>query len=146
MGAAPPPKPVPWFLEPVHRLRVPASAGQSVNPIDAFIAAGLKDKGLPAAGPATKATLLRRVCLDPIGIPPAPAELDVFVGWAHGLPSSEPLRALALGCQACQCQACKSQAVIDAVDRRASFTWHGVARTTIGDEYHENQGAILAHP
>jgi hypothetical protein len=83
IGAAPPPKPTPWYLEPVKRPEVPASAGQSgnpsVNPIDAFIAAKLKDKGLQAAGPAGKATLLRRVYLDLIGIPPTPAELDAFL-------------------------------------------------------------------
>src|SRR5580658_4913638 len=91
MGAAPPPKATPWYLEPVHRPEVPASAGQSVNPsvnpavnpavnpIDAFIAAKLKDNGMKAAAPADKATLLRRVYLDLIGIPPTPAEQETFL-------------------------------------------------------------------
>jgi len=79
VSAAPPAKPAPWYLEPVKRPGVPATAGQSVNPIDAFIAAKLKDKGLQAAGPAAKATLLRRVYLDLIGIPPTPTELEAFL-------------------------------------------------------------------
>ena len=79
LGAAPPPKPTPWYLEPVKRPEVPAIAGQSVNPIDAFIAAKLKDQGLKAAGPAAKTTLLRRVYLDLIGIPPTPADLEAFL-------------------------------------------------------------------
>ena len=83
MAAAPAPKPTPWYLEPIHRPDVPAgavqSANPSVNPIDAFIAAKLKEKGLQAAGPAAKTTLLRRVYLDLIGIPPTPAEQGAFL-------------------------------------------------------------------
>ena len=83
MAAAPAPKPTPWYLQPVHRPEVPAGAAQSpnpsVNPIDAFIAAKLNEKGLHAAGPAAKTTLLRRVYLDLIGIPPTPAEQEAFL-------------------------------------------------------------------
>ncbi len=83
MAAAPAPKPTPWYLEPIHRPEVPVgavqSANPSVNPIDAFIAAKLKEKGLQAAGPAAKTTLLRRVYLDLIGIPPTPAEQEAFL-------------------------------------------------------------------
>ncbi len=77
--AAPAPNPTPWYLKPVQRPQVPAVVVPTVNPIDAFIAAKLKDKGLQPAGPADKATLLRRVYLDLIGIPPTPAELDAFL-------------------------------------------------------------------
>ncbi len=77
--ATPPPKPTPWYLKPVQRPEVPASARQPGNPIDAFIAAKLHDSGLKAAGPADKVTLLRRVYLDLIGIPPTPAEQDAFL-------------------------------------------------------------------
>jgi len=75
--AAPAPKPTPWYLKPVPQ--VPAVAGPSVNPIDAFIAAKLKDKGLQPAGPAEKTSLLRRVFLDLIGVRPTPVELDTFL-------------------------------------------------------------------
>jgi hypothetical protein len=77
--AAPAAQPTPWYLKPVARPTVPGPAGQYVNPIDAFIAASLKKEGLQAAGPANKATLLRRVYLDLIGIPPTPAEQDAFL-------------------------------------------------------------------
>ena len=52
---------------------------KSTNPIDAFIAADYKDKGLLPAGKADKLTLLRRVYLDLIGLPPTPAEQEAFL-------------------------------------------------------------------
>src|SRR5271170_6861982 len=79
LSAPPARKPPPWFLKPVARPEVPAGLAQSTNPIDAFIAAKLKDKDLHPAGPADKATLLRRVYLDLIGVPPTPAEQDAFL-------------------------------------------------------------------
>ncbi len=78
LGAAPAPKPTPWYLKPVQRPDVPG-AGPAVNPIDVFIAAKRNEKGLKPAGPADKATLLRRVYLDLIGIPPTPAEQAAFL-------------------------------------------------------------------
>src|SRR3954452_17083691 len=68
-----------WVLKPVVRPQVPTGVAKSANPIDAFIAAELKKKGLRSVGPADKRTLLRRVYLDLIGIPPSPAEQDAFL-------------------------------------------------------------------
>ena len=68
-----------WYLRPVDRPPVPAGLAQSGNAIDAFIAAKLKEKGLRPSAPADKATLLRRVYLDLIGIPPIPAEQEAFL-------------------------------------------------------------------
>jgi hypothetical protein len=68
-----------WALKPVVRPAVPKSLTSSPNPIDAFIAAAYKAKGLTPAGPADARTLLRRVYLDLIGIPPTPAEQDAFL-------------------------------------------------------------------
>ncbi len=68
-----------WVLQPVVRPQVPAGAAKSTNPIDAFIAAEYKTKGLRPAPQADKYTLLRRVYLDLIGIPPSPAEQDAFL-------------------------------------------------------------------
>ena len=51
----------------------------STNPIDAFIAADYKAKGLLPAGKADKLTLLRRVYLDLIGLPPTAAEQEAFL-------------------------------------------------------------------
>ena len=68
-----------WSVQPVARPKVPSIGSKSANPIDAFIAAKWKEKGLQAVGQADKATLLRRVYLDLIGIPPSPAEQDAFL-------------------------------------------------------------------
>src|SRR3954452_13691139 len=68
-----------WVLKPVVRPQVTAGIAKSANPIDAFIDAEQKKKGLRAVGPADKATLLRRVYLALIGIPPSPAEQDAFL-------------------------------------------------------------------
>jgi hypothetical protein len=73
-----------WVLKPVARPQIPAGATKSANPIDAFIAAEYKSKGLGPVDPADKLTLLRRVHLDLVGIPPTPAEQDAFL---HGLVS-----------------------------------------------------------
>jgi hypothetical protein len=68
-----------WVLKPVVRPQVPVGVSKSTNPIDAFIAAEYKIKGLRPAAAADKYTLLRRVYLDLIGIPPSPAEQDAFL-------------------------------------------------------------------
>jgi len=68
-----------WALKPVVRPEVPTGLTESPNPIDAFIAAGYRAKGLKPVGPADKATLLRRVYLDLAGLPPTPAEQQAFL-------------------------------------------------------------------
>jgi Protein of unknown function (DUF1549)/Protein of unknown function (DUF1553) len=68
-----------WSLQPVTRPAVPAGVTASANPIDAFIAADYKAKGLVPVGRADKATLLRRIYFDLIGIPPTIAEQDAFL-------------------------------------------------------------------
>jgi len=49
------------------------------NAIDHFILAELENKTLKPSQQADKTTLLRRVCLDLIGLPPSPAEVDAFL-------------------------------------------------------------------
>jgi hypothetical protein len=68
-----------WSLQPVIKPTVPTGVTASTNPIDAFIAADYKAKGLVPAGKADKLTLLRRVYLDLIGLPPTPAEQEAFL-------------------------------------------------------------------
>ena len=49
------------------------------NPIDAFVLAKLKEKQLEPSPKASKTTLIRRAYLDLIGLPPTPADVDVFL-------------------------------------------------------------------
>jgi hypothetical protein len=49
------------------------------NPIDYFILAELEKRGLEPAPEADRRTLARRLSLDLIGLPPAPAEVEAFV-------------------------------------------------------------------
>jgi hypothetical protein len=49
------------------------------NPIDSFILARLEKEGLSPAPPADRVTLLRRLSLDLIGLPPTAAEVDAFL-------------------------------------------------------------------
>jgi hypothetical protein len=68
-------------FEPVRRPTVPAvcdSQFASGNPIDAFLQAARRERGLSARPQATKPELLRRVYLDLIGLPPTVAEQDAF--------------------------------------------------------------------
>lgn len=49
------------------------------NPIDRFILAKLEKEGLTPAPEADRVTLIRRLSLDLIGLPPSPKEVDEFV-------------------------------------------------------------------
>ena len=64
-----------WAFRPVTRPSVPGSG----NPIDAFVSAEWKRRGLTPVAPADKRTLLRRVYLDLIGLPPTTAQIDAFL-------------------------------------------------------------------
>ncbi len=71
-----------WAFQPVQRpqppeIRNPQSAVR--NPIDQFILAQLEAAGLQPAPPADPRTLIRRLTLDLIGLPPTPEEVDAFV-------------------------------------------------------------------
>src|ERR1041384_8249093 len=66
-------RPVPSELPKVN------NAAWSRTPIDRFILAQLEQQGLKPSREANKPTLIRRVSLDLTGIPPTPAEVDVFV-------------------------------------------------------------------
>ncbi len=56
-----------------------AEGSKIENPIDAFILAKLQQKGITASPSADRPTLIRRVYLDLIGIPPTPKEVREFV-------------------------------------------------------------------
>ncbi|MCA9006324.1 MAG: DUF1549 domain-containing protein, partial [Planctomycetaceae bacterium] len=72
-----------WAFQPITRPDVPAVKTNSINPIDAFIAARLAQANVIPQPQADKATLLRRVYLDLIGLPPTPAELDAWLSDAR---------------------------------------------------------------
>ena len=72
-----------WSLKPVIE-RTPPPLGQAArgwarNPIDHFIAAKLREKKLIHSAEADRRTLIRRVCLDLLGLPPMPGEIRAFV-------------------------------------------------------------------
>ncbi|MBS1807145.1 MAG: PSD1 domain-containing protein [Acidobacteria bacterium] len=68
------------FVAPV-RPAVPAvkTKAWARNPIDAFILARLEKENLTPSSEADKITLLRRLSLDLIGLPPTPEEVDTFL-------------------------------------------------------------------
>jgi len=49
------------------------------TPVDAFVLARLEKEGLAPVSSADRATLLRRLTFDLIGLPPTPEEVDAFV-------------------------------------------------------------------
>ncbi|MBO0857999.1 MAG: PSD1 domain-containing protein, partial [Chloracidobacterium sp.] len=63
-----------WSFEPVARPITPT--GQ--HPIDALVSAALAKKGLKLRPPAAPQTLVRRLWLDLIGLPPTPEIADKF--------------------------------------------------------------------
>jgi len=70
-----------WAFEGLHRPALPdiRDQGWPKNPIDHFVLARLEREGLSPSEEATRASLIRRVSLDLIGLPPTPAEVDAFV-------------------------------------------------------------------
>ncbi len=69
-----------WTFQPITRPAVPVVPGnESTNPIDAFVAEKHQEKGITFSPAADKTTLLRRLYIDLIGLPPTPEEVDAFV-------------------------------------------------------------------
>ncbi|WP_165229578.1 PSD1 and planctomycete cytochrome C domain-containing protein [Aquisphaera insulae] len=74
-----------WSLRPLNRPDVPTVEGAGKgsddvrNPIDAFLLAKLRAKGLTPQPEADRLTLIRRLCFDLTGLPPSPEEAEAFV-------------------------------------------------------------------
>jgi hypothetical protein len=70
-----------WSFQPCVRPGEPALRNWAWvrNSIDMFILARLEAEGVAPAPEADRATLLRRLSLDLIGLPPSPKELDAFL-------------------------------------------------------------------
>ena len=92
IAAAAPPTPPPgrtasdslgphWSFQPPVATPLPAVHNTSWlrQPIDNWILARLESQQLVPAGPADKATLLRRATYGLTGLPPAPDDIDVFL-------------------------------------------------------------------
>lgn len=67
-----------WAFKPVQRPPVPVNAKGS-SAIDAFIQQRLAKEGMSPAPAAAKETLVRRLHLDLVGLPPTPAEIAAVV-------------------------------------------------------------------
>ncbi len=70
-----------WAFEAPRRSPLPKVeyAGWVRNPIDTFVLSRLEREGLWPSAEADRATLLRRLSLDLIGLPPTIAEIDDFL-------------------------------------------------------------------
>jgi len=71
-----------WSLKPLTRPAIPDDPAAR-SPTDAFINAKLRDKGLPIQPEADRRTLIRRLTLDLLGLPPTPDEIDAFLADAR---------------------------------------------------------------
>jgi hypothetical protein len=86
-GAAAPDEPAPadatnhWAYQPPVRPAIPDVQNESwvSNPVDVFLAVQHESNGLVPVAAADKATLLRRVYFDLIGLPPTREELRAFL-------------------------------------------------------------------
>jgi hypothetical protein len=68
------------FITPIRPpIPVVSRNGWVHNPIDAFVFKSLEKADLEPSPEADPATLLRRLSLDLVGLPPTPAELDAFL-------------------------------------------------------------------
>jgi hypothetical protein len=70
-----------WSFQPVRRPPLPDAATDPWvrQPIDAFVLAELRRQGIEPSPEADKATLLRRVWLDLVGLPPPPQEVESYL-------------------------------------------------------------------
>ncbi|MBL8849082.1 MAG: DUF1549 domain-containing protein, partial [Planctomycetaceae bacterium] len=69
-----------WSFQPLHATAPPAASTDRsvVTPIDRFLAAELDRHGLAFSPPADRRTLIRRLSLDLLGVPPDPADVAAF--------------------------------------------------------------------
>ncbi|HWF18692.1 MAG TPA: DUF1549 domain-containing protein, partial [Verrucomicrobiae bacterium] len=70
-----------WAYIPPVRAKIPQTQNQAwvKNPIDAFVLRDLEKHKIDPALEADKGTLLRRLSLDLIGLPPTPGEVTQFI-------------------------------------------------------------------
>jgi len=71
-----------WSYQPVTRPDLPSVRNDNWvrNPVDAFVLARLESRKFEPSSEADRHTLIRRLYLDLLGLPPQPGEVDAFVG------------------------------------------------------------------
>jgi mono/diheme cytochrome c family protein len=74
-----------WSFQPPRRPVIPSVRGRGWlhNPIDAFVLARLERDGIAPSPEADRVTLIRRLSLDLLGLPPTLAEVNAFVHDPH---------------------------------------------------------------
>ncbi|MEZ6055677.1 MAG: PSD1 and planctomycete cytochrome C domain-containing protein [Planctomycetaceae bacterium] len=75
-----------WSFKPLNQVALPSTqlAEQStLGPIDQFLLARLKQKGLDFSPEADRRTLIRRLSFDLTGLPPTFAETEAFIADEH---------------------------------------------------------------
>ncbi len=75
-----------WSFQPVAEVEPPAVKDRLWvrNPIDSFVLARLEAAGLSPSPEADKPTLIRRVTLDMLGLPPSAADVEAFMADTSG--------------------------------------------------------------
>jgi mono/diheme cytochrome c family protein len=68
------------FKAPVRAVApAPKTSGWSAHPIDAFLASAMEAKNAKPSPMADRRTLIRRLYLDMLGLPPSPEDVEAFV-------------------------------------------------------------------
>jgi hypothetical protein len=77
-----------WAFQPVHKQAPPAvkNAAWARDGIDRFVLARLEREGIAPSPEADRTTLIRRLSLDLLGLPPTPEEVDLFLKQAVAQP------------------------------------------------------------
>ena len=68
-----------WSFQKPLKQQITNTKGASPNPVDFFIDRAIQSHGLGAGPLADKSTLVRRIYLDLLGVPPTPRELRSFI-------------------------------------------------------------------
>ncbi len=79
-----------WAYQPLSKIQPPEPfEGSDPNwlqaPIDCFLLVRLQERSIAPNGPADKIKLIRRAYFDLIGLPPTPAEVDVYLNDSNPL-------------------------------------------------------------
>src|SRR5688572_13018508 len=67
-----------WAFQPIRQIKPPPATQGIEHPVDRFIVARLKERGLSLAPLADRRTLIRRAAYDLKGLPPTPEQITAF--------------------------------------------------------------------